>query len=54
MLAQDGSVLKVSIKNVVKSVGRQAADPREWPWVLRAVLGGAEAGVCAQEPPAGK
>ena len=54
MLAQDGSVLKVSIKNVVKSVGRQAADHREWPWVLRAVLGGAEAGVCAQEPPAGK
>lgn len=54
VLAQDGSVQKVSIKSVVKTVGRQAADHREWPWVLCAILGGAEAGVCAQELPAGK
>ena len=45
---------QVSINNVVKNVGRQAAGLGEWPWVHCAILVGAEAGVCAQEPPARK
>lgn len=52
--AQGAGSGQASINNVVKNVGRQAAGLGEWPWVPCAILGGAEAGVCAREPPAGK